>query len=76
MTFSVKVSKTDTPDLFNAFVKMIDDIHARHRTHGRMEIARAIAEEFKIVVHEYNDGGHKVEFPSERDYLMFILRWS
>lgn len=76
MTFSVKVSLKNTPDLFNAFIKMIDDIHARHRTHGRMEIARAIAEEFNIIVHEYNDGGHKVEFPNEHEYLLFIMKWA
>lgn len=78
MTYTVKVSKDNTPDVFDAISNMIDDVHVRHRNYGRMDITRAITKEFGIVIHEYdyNDLSHKVEFPNKHEYLLFLMKWA
>jgi len=69
MRYTIKVSRTSTPALYNVLVKLSE--------------TKSLEKDFDINVSRYlRDKGrfgssyYEVSFSSEQAYLMFLLRWT
>lgn len=78
MTHLVKVSKEGTPVVYGAFLKVINFLSKKHNEHNFDKMLTLIYEEFDIKLKPYNSryAYHEAYFPSEGDYLTFVLRWA
>lgn len=82
MSYHLDVSQAQTPGTLNAFKNLIQSIGQRGIYEAK-EVVRVIHTEHNIIISEYQRKGSDrafwytpVEFPSEKDYLLFLLRWS
>jgi hypothetical protein len=69
MRYTISVSLKRTPALYNALNKLSEN--------------QSLEKEFDIIVSNFirdnvfiGSGFYEVSFPSEQDYLMFLLRWT
>jgi hypothetical protein len=69
MRYTIKVSRTSTPALYNVLVKLSE--------------TKSLEKEFDINVSNYlrdkgrfGFGYYEVSFSSEQSYLMFLLKWT
>jgi hypothetical protein len=81
MSYKITMSVIDTLTVCNAMNTLVD--HIRLTLEGDTSIENlllALKKDYGIIVnipvgHAFI-GPYNVEFPSEKDYLMFLLRWS
>jgi hypothetical protein len=81
MSYKITMSLIDTPTVFNAMNKLGDHIALTLECAKTMEdLLPALKKDYGIIVSEpegYVFTGHyDVEFPSEQDYLIFLLKWT
>jgi hypothetical protein len=68
MRYTIKVSRTSTPALYNVLVKLSE--------------TKSLEKDFDINVSNLRDKGrfgssyYEVSFSSEQAYLMFLLKWT
>lgn len=76
MSYQIKISAQKTPAAYGAFINMIDEIRLENKNYNPNSIMNKIKKYHDIVLHPYAEGYHLAEFPSEKDFVLFMLRWS
>lgn len=78
MKHKILVSKEKTPTTFNSLVKLINHVRIEHSSSDTADIKVIIDKEYNIKfgVYDFETRDHLVEFDSEKDFLMFTLKWS
>lgn len=86
MTIKFNISNSCNSKIFDAMTKLVKHIEPEVDKFCYETVAPLLEEKYNIKLHpyksfKYNEGedgesGHIVEFLSENDYLLFLLRWT
>lgn len=82
MSYSIKVSRDETPELFKAFEKFIIHLGSICGSNYKKELIEIMKTEYNIKIQEHvycektHVNYHPVEFANEQDFLLFLLKWT
>ena len=80
MTVKVAVNRSINPELYQMFIYCLESIRQEYNVSARWQISDKLKELYRVDVSpltKTEDGTnvHYVEFESEQDYTLFVLRW-
>ena len=81
MTLKVAVGRSINPELYQMFIYCLESIRQEYNVSTRWEISNKVKELYRVDIgplRKLEDGTnvHYAEFESEKDYTLFLLRWS
>lgn len=82
MTYSIFVSKENTPTEFNGLLRIINKVtEEQYNKRSTAEIVEFIKTNYGMQIHAFTkndagEAGHTVDFISEKDYIIFMLKWT
>lgn len=74
---NIEFSKETNPNLFEAFVRVIDYICHKHQTCNEKEVINLIQQEFAVrLIRKGETTEWVAHFANEKACTLFMLRWS
>lgn len=77
---NIEFSKTTNPTLFQAFVRVIENICEKHQTRNEQEVISLIQQEFGVrLIRKYGNTPTTewiAHFVDDKMYTWFLLRWA